>query len=1748
MSNEFYSYVADNIVKFFQEKEATMRPGERYCLKLDTEEMVERIDQALKEITALNNIQGAFDYEGIYSTYTIKLSDGLEVVVASRIRGMTDDFLATLRNAKLSSRCFPILMLTHSSIDTITSGTGDLSAKGMPFHATSIISKIKYNICHAQLSVAERVLLETELERKQSDRFSDKSSLFEYSDLLTVLKREYVQESDYPLFLLLPDPESINQTDEKKIRLRLEDNHEIFERIDRVVKHGDISDELEKEFDKSLIDHLERTKKKNIPWYEGYTYVKIKSSQDKLKKKLSNPLEIKDTDFNVYSGTPLEYTFFPDEKFFMRDDGTSKAKSRRKNILIFNPDHRDKVTIVINTNIALKENEIKANGCVVSVAAKEVRTDLTPMGCSFARLEINDKNITYVIRICIIDVRPQYLETIRTAYRFNTRKNLKRSIIQICGESRSLTVNPGNDNIQEALAVNGGVYSCEYNQTLKLTWDEEAVDTDTGHLDCALKCGSVVIPIQIQDEPSRPVELTGVGVFKWKYREKKSLEYRSESGRIVSGTTEFFTKDAFRNVLVRENLFVENEWAAIEETPEGIKEYKLSLPEEIYSAYVRLLRAFKRKRSLPSLAYYSDEILDAARQYVKTVENKFSSVRAGDPLEKEENDILLLGCLVRKFDEQTIVMSPLHPLNVLYQINLINEKSVGEVRDNLIGKLTTLYLIPFIKSPEKKLYQAIEQRDAPEWRKYVPFSDKRYQGARKFVQKLVCDKISQYKEHFSFLFDDIGNNKFYINLVNMGDCQEIFQGLLRFYARNLKTEPENLLDFVINIYAKSGMYNVFFLLSDQRRLKEYIKRQCGNEDASELALMVTGKVRCYFRDPDELEYQYAHLTFYEMNSAEDTGTGRMDSITTGISLQALTSGTPSVLHAEWYKTGFGMKHAERNRLTCLAAQYNALHRVAFSGSSYEPESCIFTEIEQGQEGQLGKIYASSNWVVFVNPKVDLSFFQRNNSEDSELMIIHYSDQCSSSSGYDDITVTQKSDQYNEIISEQLQKKGVTADLTNINEIISLFNAINGGWMLRLITAKKLTGAADSHFSREKMSILSAIKVCMAYYSHQDIVWIPVSLEEMLRVSGGAGLSQKEGLLSARNLGFEQGGATSDDILLVGIEGPVNHIKIYIHPVEVKIGQNPPAVLSKANAQVHSTYEGLWNSLWPDLGRDELERKLSRNFFIQLLLVCCEKLKLYRVYPQESWDDVLEEYRENLLNEKYEFSHAMDSLIGKGTIVAFGADILNMRGEMSGDVCLLEFPEKMGSSFMVLSAEKIEKELVANAKELPKRLKETYVLPNIMREERSSALKEESADYSETLGCETVEPLTGEDEHTAPVSPIPAPEDPPMTGMRVLFGTDVESGEQIYWYPNDTNQLFHTNTGIIGTMGTGKTQFTKSLITQLFRDQKNNIGGDSPGILIFDYKGDYNESKDDFVRATGARIFKPYHLPFNPLALIKSKAFKPLLPVHTANTFKDTLTKVYGLGPKQQNTLFQCIIDAYAAKGIIAGNPSTWDNTPPTFDTVYSLYYNDYAIKKTDSLAAVMDKLYQFEVFEKNPRETKALFDLLKGVVVVDLSGYDADIQSLIVAITLDLFYSQMQAAGSSKLDGQYRQLTKLILVDEADNFMSEGFPSLKKILKEGREFGVGTILSTQSLDHFGTGDDDYSKYILTWVVHNVTDLKNADVEFVFKTEPRGQEGQRLYNDIKALKKHYSIVKIGNAKPGYIIDKAFWELYKELNLD
>src|SRR5690606_21751238 len=233
------------------------------------------------------------------------------------------------------------------------------------------------------------------------------------------------------------------------------------------------------------------------------------------------------------------------------------------------------------------------------------------------------------------------------------------------------------------------------------------------------------------------------------------------------------------------------------------------------------------------------------------------------------------------------------------------------------------------------------------------------------------------------------------------------------------------------------------------------------------------------------------------------------------------------------------------------------------------------------------------------------------------------------------------------------------------------------------------------------------------------------------------------------------------------------------------------------------------------------------------------------------------------------------------------------------------------------------------------------------------------------------------------------------------------------------------------------------------------------------------------------------------------------------------------GNVQKQKLKDLMIEAYENKGITKSDRKTWFNLAPTIADVCDIYLSNEQ-NAQDSLYAAISNLSDFEIFEPDASKTKSLYSLIEGVVVINLSGYDESIQNLIVAITLDAFYTQMQSQGHSQIEGSNRQIRKMILVDEADNFLSKNFNSIRKILKEGREFGVGTILSTQFLNHFSTSENDYSNYILTWIIHRVNEIKMKEVESLFSLEDKGQK-ESLIKTIKDLDKHQSIINLAGSK-------------------
>ena len=1371
------------------------------------------------------------------------------------------------------------------------------------------------------------------------------------------------------------------------------------------------------------------------------------------------------------------------------------------------------------------EVEVSTSGKKLKVTIKDIEGK-----SNFYKVIYKDEKVKFEFKIVMLRCNEKYLESIKSRFSIVIKKN--EEYISVNTNDSSITFNEfaeGNvTNYQ--IDSNNDIINIENDEKLNIKISENFIyENDSDLIRFNLKIEGEQVPIGIVGTTEKIVPIEGFKV--WKLKREKNCDFKLiGDNKLQHGTREYFARDEFRKNLNLEKQIIDMSSLSFTETVYGFEAVDLDVNSDVKKAYSNILEYYKVSEKLPSLTYLNDDLKDLYESFISVYIKSLDNIEEGSYLTQSEKNLFKIGTIKREIEDRELIFTSLHPLNIAYQLHLNNCIGDETMADEVLKKFTSTYLLPYIVDENDKLYIPMEQQHTPEWKYYVDEKLPRYKSSRDFVSKLVNEKIEEFVGHFKYMFEMGNNAPIRINLINTGDSKEILQGIFKYYVKQLKGDKgKEVLPMDLFIYSNKNITNAFEEVAFNENinsLKEIYNLDLKVEHMSEedVLNLYREKVHFYTKKLEE-GIEYAHITFLEMNNEAKKITSIMDDIPSGIILNGMISGVPSVFLGDSYRTGFGKKYANTdNKVMNIATRLNAINACS-AGEPFNCNQCKAISVPNNSKSTLDKIYDASHWITFIDPKVDLNFF-KNDPKAKDLLIIHYSDQYTTAGGHDAITVTRKSGPYQRVIEEFLTKKGVENAYDYSPAVINMFNAVNGDWLLKLLSSK-------SYFPKEKISILSAIKLALAEFKKDNIIWVPISLEEVLRVSGGAGLKQSEGFFSAKNLGFDSG-ATSDDILLVGIETINNEVFVHYYPVEVKIGENSSTYIQKGIEQAKSTKKIFNETLLPNENGDlTATQKVYRNFLMQLVITSAEKLNLYNVCDEENWIKVIDsDLRRRLLNEEYQISNSFDNSIGKAAVISFKKGVTFNDIKIEDEVMVIEMSEEDGINFITKSVKEI-REIVAGINIEGTEPKD--IVPNII-DDKPRCTQEEIVQ-------------SGSESCNEPVSTVIETENPYITerndekrNIQILFGVNERNNKEIYWYPNDTNKVFHTNTGIIGTMGTGKTQFTKSMITQIYRESKYNVGGKDIGILIFDYKGDYNKSKTDFIEATNASVYELYHLPFNPLSIIKAKNSKPMLPLHTANSLKVTLAKAFGLGIKQETLLRDLIMEAYEKRGIVKNNPDTWEKPAPTLKDVYDIYVNREDLKE-DSLYAAFSNLIDFEIFESDPFNTKSLFELINGVTVIDLSGYDPDIQNLVVAITLDLFYSQMQAYGHSEINGSLRQLNKMILVDEADNFLSKDFETLKKILKEGREFGVGTILSTQLLSHFSTGENKYSDYILTWIVHNVAEINPKDAKYIFNAQDKSDQ-EMICNKIKSLNKHYSLVKMGDSdRPIYMKDRAFWELIK-----
>ncbi|WP_349618330.1 DNA phosphorothioation-dependent restriction protein DptH [Azotobacter salinestris] len=1690
---QFETFLTEHLRDWLKER---IKPGDRFQFRSTDPE------NTVKLLTALRNAADGF-FQDQDHTLSYLLINGIPLLIAGHADGKsvtdgcyTDNYVAKLRDDVVDqSKC--LLMIHNSALDTITNSTFDLAQKDAVWSVESIrqclVSLIDDNIQHQMTS---KCLLDL-----QSHIISaEDASIFGFRSLYESMTDGNLRFDELGLF---NDPvltQSWSQGAGLKagqIERRLEENRKLRADIEYEVEHypAELEERLS-QFGSHFI------KKHFLDKNEAWKYLTFNDYLNEIDKQKEQNLEfeqLKSESCHIQARSRRE----------------TGAGLRDQHLLIQAPSTQDTFAFELHFSGApTRQDEFDLHPRQINKVVtlthrarlqKTIVTLTGPVNANplFFTVNLNRElnSEQYKFNCVLLREGAFYLDDIFNKFLVNRSK--QALVLQL--DQQILKVNP---NLESSQVLGDCGETIEINQVGLLDFRELYDESDEVRF--TLKNEDIRLDVMIEGEPAKesltlPL-LMDTSRSKKLFKDNYQATYKQPKGTVVLENQEI------RQLFLRQQL-LNCEWSIIDEEvvcwndekQSGVaaKFLKHSELEALHDSYLAFLRYFKKddnRRTLPSLTGWGPSLTQLTQKYIGSYQAYLESLPKGKTLDQTAKLVMKLGTATIKDRQDGRIrhyLTPFHPLVLAYYLYLIEsiqadgeDPSFRKLSDVTLKRLTPRGLIPHVYDNQQGYGYTQSVDENPFWTEIIPREDTSFE----YVTRLVRHKISEFKATFRQLFDEVPTAPILINSVNNAENRELFKGILAYYMEFLESGrhihinlyDDDELETEFDIFAEMATYDE---IKDRYHLDRGAARK--NTDTIIDALR-TRLTFSKFRNDDTREQKYAHLTFFKNNQVIDTRDNNIDEHLSGIACGGLLNGESSLSENGAYFTAFGLKGVDcQNRPHLkLARLVGSLWRPSrLTSDTYHEHSAIRLAVSNSVRTQLERSYDSSVWVTIIDPKVTLEFFQQS----QDVVLIHYSDQYTSSAGYDAITVTKQSRLYRNVLGAQGES------------LICEFNAFNGEWLLQMVNDRATEKLA-------KEGVIGAYKVVSAMLSQSDICWIPLSVAEMIRVAGNIGLAMADSDFSRHNLGIKKG-AISDDILFVGFKGD----QVYLLPVEVKAGSRPD--FSKARTQALQ----LRRYMEDMLGADNLASRLYRGLFVRQVLLQVEKYQLYRVFADDHFSALLDR-REYWLEGEYRIGSLDD--YPKGLVIAHvdTESCFSEKYEVQDDVLQVEIPSSSLEYLVHTPYRNLQQDVVTGRL---LKVPATYFLrpPKASQqiiEDPECSVDADSVQLEMAIGTEAEE------------SPTETPAQTSTDPLIIQFGTNVQSGQPVLWEPTNTEKLFNTNTGIIGTMGTGKTQFTKSLVTQLVHNQHHNVGGKPIGILIFDYKADY--VKDDFVGATNAKVHELYHLPFNPFAIFGDR---PMQPMHTANLFRATMAKAFGLGVKQQNRIRTLVMEAYEAAGIIPQDRSTWTRPAPTLADVWAIFEAQEKVEQ-DSLYAALDDLMSFEIFEPDSSKTRSLYDLVDGVTVINLSGYDPSIQSLVVALTLDLFYTQMHQQGSSMLDGSFRQIAKMILVDEADNFMSQDFESLKKILKEGREFGVGTILSTQELTHFKTGENDYSSLILSWVIHQVANIKPQEIKAILNAQNK-QDEEAYMGYIRTLEKHHSLHVDGKKKVVKIKDLAFWEL-------
>ena len=387
-----------------------------------------------------------------------------------------------------------------------------------------------------------------------------------------------------------------------------------------------------------------------------------------------------------------------------RPKSGSTAGRRNRHVIVWNSDKRHTVEI----KFRFGERPLKSKTTVSAIGNSDVSPSVSVVGKALAlSLNVVEGLPTFVelrhqrtvFHIAVIPSTERGLDELKTCYQVACRN--RRFDVSLENSICLATLSSDGERLSEEellLSANLSI-PLDTPRTLRLNTDP---DEFADFIDAVLVRADAKIDLRFRPESEPVTPISGQIIAQQKRQRATDCTLSIEGEDVLKvqiGSEEFGLRHENRILYPQEQQMIESGSYAWRLSSSGsLEAVDLKLPDAIDQSIRNLIKVFAGRGTIPSLAYFDDEICTCVSDICSKIQGFCGSLPEHSQITNEAENLIQIGSIIDQSNNR-ILFTPLAPINLAYESALTKSLSGEAARSEVLKLFGQSSLLPFLQWP-----------------------------------------------------------------------------------------------------------------------------------------------------------------------------------------------------------------------------------------------------------------------------------------------------------------------------------------------------------------------------------------------------------------------------------------------------------------------------------------------------------------------------------------------------------------------------------------------------------------------------------------------------------------------------------------------------------------------------------------------------------------------------------------------------------------------------------------------------------------------------------------------------------------------------------------------------------------------------------------------------------------------------------------------------------------------------------------